>query len=374
MIRTRRFLTLAAGALALGGALWWGFDAWSGDASVPPPAAKAAEQGTIPSVGPRLGDISGAWRDVLANCQDGSDPELIRKQLEGLRERWLEEEDLYLVAQSIGQLLKTGEDAKTGLAFEVGPGGLRGWSTMRIFLLDFLSIADPDLAVEIAREILASTSSAEEYAVALKPLLMEGPWRASDEELQAHFSRLLSTPEWQTREGLAEALDLARVAPSSGTADVLARWVDGSPPAQQAGEMALHETAAKSPSLFVELITGDRTLFEDQPELRASLMARATVSDGTQATDVDDYLRDPSISREEKEQFLDLYPLRSATTGYRLYGQPPKPFDRSQVVADDRAALEAVNHWMLDPAMADLAPSMKSLQDRLQTWVKQAGD
>jgi hypothetical protein len=124
----------------------------------------------------------------------------------------------------------------------------------------------------------------------------------------------------------------------------------------------------------VELITGDRTLFEDQPELRASLMARATVSDGTQATDVDDYLRDPSISREEKEQFLDLYPLRSATTGYRLYGQPPKPFDRSQVVADDRAALEAVNHWMLDPAMADLAPSMKSLQDRLQTWVKQAGD
>lgn len=310
----------------------------------------------------------------MANCRDNPDPELIRKQLEALREKWLEEEDLYVVAQLIGQLLRSGEDAKTGLPFEVGPGGLRGWSSMRIFLLDFLSIADPDLAVEIAREILASTSSAEEYAVALKPLLMEGPWRASDQELQDHFSKLLSNPEWQTREGLAEALDLARVAPSSGTADVLARWVDSSPPAKQAGEMALHETAAKSPSLFVKLIAEDPALFADQPELRASLMARATVSDGNQAPGVEAYLKDPAVPLAEKQQFLDLYPLRSATTGYRLYGQPPKPFEHGQVVSDDRAALEAVNRWIADPAMVELAPSMSSLQDRLETWVEQAGD
>jgi hypothetical protein len=245
---------------------------------------------------------------------------------------------------------------------------------MRVFLLDFLSIADPDLAVEIAREILASTSSAEEYAVALKPLLLKGPWRASDEELQGHFSKLLSTPEWQTREGLAEALDLSRAASSTGTAEVLARWVDGSPPARQAGEMALHETAAKAPSVVVGLIAEDRALFADQPELRASLMARAAVSDEGQAAGVDAYLRDPSVSRREKESFLNLYPLRGATTGYRLYGQPPKPFDRGQVVTDDRAALEVVNHWVADPALEDLAPSLKSLQGRLQDWVEQAGD
>lgn len=373
MIRTRRFL-VPAGALLTGGALWWGLDAWSGDKSVAPPVPKAPQQTALPSASPRQRDISTAWREILAHCQDGQDAETTRNQLIALREKWLEEDDLYVVAQSISQLLGTGEDAKTGLGLEVGPQGLRGWPTLRVFLLDFLSVADPDLAVEIAREILASTSSAEEYAVALKPLLMKGPWRASDEELQSHFAKLLSTPEWQTREGLAEALDLARIAPSSGTTDVLARWVDASPPAAEAGEMALHETAAKSPSVVVGLIAEDRTLLEDQPELRASLMARATVSDTNQATDVDAYLRDPSVSRQEKENFLRLYPLRSATTGYRLYGQPPKPFDRGEVVADDRAALEAVTHWMTDPAMADLSPSLKSLQGRLQTWVKQAGD
>ncbi|QJE95738.1 hypothetical protein [Luteolibacter luteus] len=373
MIRTRRFLVLA-GALATGGALWWSFDAWSGGSSAAPPIVKAPLQSEPSSASPRQREISAAWHEVLANCKDGRDPEAIRKQLVALRERWSEEDDLYLVAQSISQLLKTGEDAKTGLRLETGPQGLRGWPTMRVFLLDFLSTADPDLAVEVAREILASTSSAEEYAVALKPLLMKGPWRASDEELQEHFAKLLATPEWQTREGLAEALDLPRVASSSGTADVLARWVDASPPAVEAGEIALHETAAQTPSVLVGLIAEDRTLFEDQPELRASLMARATVSDGGQATEVNAYLRDPAISKQEKESFLALYPLRSATTGYRLYGQPPKPFERNQVVADDQAALQAVTHWMADPAMAELAPSLKSLQGRLQTWVGQAGD
>lgn len=373
MIPTRRLLILA-GALAMGGALWWGFDSWSSDQSVRPVAAKASQQTPPPSASPRQRDLSAGWREILARCENGQDPEATREQLAALKEKWLAEDDFYVVAQSISHLLKTGEDAKTGLRLETGPQGLAGWPTLRVFLLDFLVTVDPDLAVEIAREILAGTSSAEEYAVALKPLLLKGPWRASDEELQSHFSKLLTTPEWQTREGLAEALDLARVVSSSGTADVLARWVDASPPAAEAGEMALHETAAKTPSVVVGLISKDPTLFEDQPELRASLMARATVSDGGQASEVDAYLRDPAVSRKEKESFLALYPLRSATTGYRLYGQPPKPFDRGQVVADDQAALQAVNHWMADPAMADLAPSLESLQGRLQSWVKQAGD
>ena len=35
--------------------------------------------------------------------------------------------------------------------------------TLRVFLLDVLSITEPDLAMEIAREVLGSTTPAEEF-------------------------------------------------------------------------------------------------------------------------------------------------------------------------------------------------------------------
>lgn len=355
-----------------GGLACWGL--YVGTRSDPASAPTTATPAIAPRT-PSRGQHAGAdWRNILETCDGSQDPEALRKQLAALKEKWLEE-DLHKVAQTAARLLRSGEDAATGMSFEVGPGGsLQGWPTMRVFLLDVLAIADPDLAVEIAREILASTRSAEEYALALKPLLMEGPWRASDEELQAYFSKLLWNRDWQTREGFAEALDLARVVSSPGTAEVLARWMDASPPALEAGDMALHETAAKSPRLFVELISGDGSLFADQPELRAGLMARGTVSEEGQAASIESYLKNPAIPAAEKETFLKLYPLRSATSGHRLYGTPPKPFERGQIAADDRAALEAANRWKTDPSLAPLLPSITALEGRLQTWVNQAED
>ena len=364
--------SLAAAIVLASGLACWGLYVGSrGDRASPPTAAAST---MVPRTPPRSQPAGADWRSLRETCDGSQDPETLRTQLAGLKEKWLED-DLHTVAQTAARLLRSGEDAATGMSLEVGPGGsLRGWPTMRVFLLDLLAIADPDLAVEIAREVLAGTRSAEEYALALKPLLMEGPWRASEEELQAHFSKLLWTRDWQTREGFAEALDLARVVSSPGTAEILARWMDASPPALEAGEMALHETAAKAPRLFVELISGDRTLFADQPDLRAGLMARATVSEEGQAAGIESYLKNPAIPAAEKETFLKLYPLRSATSGHRLYGTLPKPFERGQVAADDRAALEAVTRWKTDPSLVPLLPSITALEGRLQTWVKQAED
>ncbi|RYD50259.1 MAG: hypothetical protein EOP83_24215, partial [Verrucomicrobiaceae bacterium] len=99
------------------------------------------------------------WRECLSQCETSDDPAAIKRWLYSTRNRWLEEEP-DVVAQTIGQLLRSGADAETGIPFEVGPGrALRGWPTLRVFLLDVLSVTDPDLAIEIAREILGTTSS-----------------------------------------------------------------------------------------------------------------------------------------------------------------------------------------------------------------------
>lgn len=340
----------------------------AGGNSSAPAAATTPEP--RPHIHPRL---ASEWGDWLVRCQQGGDPAELKKQLAALKERWLEE-DPQVLAGVIAQLLRQGEDAPTGIPFETGPGGaLRGWPTMRVFLLDVLAVTDPDLAGVIAREVLATTTSAEEFAVALKPLLLGGPWQAPAGELETHLTRLLENPAWQDQVGLAEALDLPRIAASPGSTEVLARWVDRSPPAKVAGEMALHETAASNPSLVVGLVARDRQLLRDEPDLRAGLLARATASDPVQTESLGDYLKDPAVSLDEKQRFLSLFPLRSASTGFRLYGSPPAPYNAASVKADDKAALEVVKQWKGDPALSSLQGDLATLEQRLQAWVTQSG-
>lgn len=315
------------------------------------------------------------WQNLLATCKDRAHTGEAHGQLHALRDRWLSQPDLTATAATIAGLLRTGEDATTGLSFKPGPGGsLRGWPSLRVFLLDLLQTLDPDQAVEISREILATTRSAEEFAVALRPLARRGPARASAAELNTHLATLLSRNEWQAerRPGFVEALDLARATATPETTRLIAAWLDSRPPVAHAGAMALHETAAETPAAVVPVLATDPSLLDGQPTLRASLMARAAAVDAAQAAAIDHYLANPAVAEGEKREFLRLYPLRSATTGDRLYGNPPQPFRRDAVVADDQAALTQVDRWLADPRFAALQPDIQALQSRLLTWTAQA--
>lgn len=345
--------------------------------TVPAAAPAAAKQPREDAAGPRTarGQMNDEWLRLLATCGKNPDPEELRQELAALKRRWLTEGDPAVTGDMCAQLLRSGDDAATGIPFEVGSTRtLTGWPTMRIFLLEVLATADPDLACEVGREILASTGSAEEYAVALKALTSKGPWRASDQELEGHFKTMLGKPEWQRSAGFAEGLDLARNLGTSDAITSLATWLQSSPPARELGQMAIHETAAENPQLVVKLMAEQPGLLEGDGSLRSSLLARAAISEQAQSGMVEDYLHNPAVPVEEKRQFLKLYPLRSASSGIRLYGTPPSPYQQSNVVQDDQAALQAVTRWKTDPALSDLLPEMNKLEGRLQTWVQQAAD
>ena len=315
------------------------------------------------------------WRALVDACATKRPATEIRRQLESVRDRWLGTPDPAATAASISGWLRSSADARTGLALEPGPGGsLRGWPTLRVFLLDLLNVLDPDQAVELGRQILAATDSAEEFAVALKPLTGGRPWRASDAELTSFLAQLLARRDWQDAQaaGFAEALDLARVTATPDTAVLLAKWLDRQPSLAAAGEMALHETAAQTPAAVIPALAGDPSLLATRPSLRASLMARAAVSDPAQATAIETYLTNPTATDDEKRAFFAIFPLRAATTGYRLYASPPEPYQRSQVVADDQAALATVERWLADPALAALQPELSALRGRLFTWTSQS--
>lgn len=306
------------------------------------------------------------WSDLkrwLASDPAPGD-EQVRERLLALRTSWAAM-DPHTLANTIGSLLATGDDMKTGLLFETGPHGLlNGWPTLRVFLLDVLALSDPELAATIARGILDQTQSANEYAVALRSLTREGMGRADDSELISRFGNMLARSDWQRERGFAEAFDMARFLGSSEAARSLADW-PGNPKLKA---MALHEFAAEHPDKIIPIAASGAGI---DPAHRAYLMARAQPSDPGQAAAVETYLHDPNTTAGEAARFLKAYPFRGATTGYRLYGRTPAPFSKSKITADDRAAFEQAGRWLNDPALQANRTEILALQSRLAEWIEQ---
>ena len=288
--------------------------------------------------------------------------EEIRSRLLATRIAWTTT-DPQARATALRQLLDSGEDAATGIDFEVGNHSqLAGWPTLRVFLLDVLATSDPEMAATIARQVLDRTDSPDEFATALKSLTRPGIARADDSELVSRFGQMLDHPRWEPTRGFAEALDLARVVGSPAAARKLAAW-QGEPVLKS---MAMDEFAAEHPQAMLEVLDLEANV-TGKP--RARLMARADPADAGQLAAVDTYLRSAERTDEEAEVFLKLFPLRSATTGFRLYGAPPSPYTFEQIKAGDQAALARVDTWVGDPSLANYHPQLHVLRKRLAEWV-----
>jgi hypothetical protein len=311
--------------------------------------------------------IEADWAELLRWL--GSDPrpspEEIRARLLETRAAWAAM-DPQVLAESLDRLLKSGDDLATGLDFKVGLHGLLGgWPTLRVFLLDVLATSDPEMAAAIAKRVLDETGSANEYATALRSLTRNGRGRADDSELLSRFGKMLDRPEWQRERGFAEALDLARFLGSAEAGTRLAEWA-GNPALKR---RALDEFAADHPEQIPKILEASPTL---DGGTRSQLMARADAADPAQLAALDAYLRDPDLPPEEATALLKSFPLRSATTGFRLYGKTPAPYSRDQIAAGDRAALERVKQWAIDPALANYHAEIQSLRQRLEQWTRQA--
>ncbi|HEX7260904.1 MAG TPA: hypothetical protein VF258_03735 [Luteolibacter sp.] len=307
------------------------------------------------------------WAELMRWLRSVPPPsaEEIRDRLLATRLAWTAL-DLHVRADAIKDLLETGEDASTGLDFKVGNHGqLASWPTLRVFLLDVLATSDPEMAAATANELLDKTTSPDEFATALRSLTRPGLGRADDRELLARFGQMLGHPEWQRSRGFAEAFDLARLIGTSDAARQLANWQGN----HSLKSMAMDEFAAEHPEAMLEILDSNSTV---DGLSRASLMARAKPENPRQLAAVDDYLRDPHRSQEEATAFLKTFPLRSATTGFRLYGRTPAPYDFEQIKSGDRAAKEQVDTWIADPALAKYQPDLIDLQRRLAKWIEQA--
>jgi hypothetical protein len=302
-----------------------------------------------------------------------------RELLERLRAE-LADGDLAGTVAAILEFLRSGKDAPTSLPFTVEDGGaLSAAPSLRTFLLDQLGRLDALAAAGFSREFLAaplaSDAVPDESSLALRNLAWgsAGPLADADRSrFDSRIEALLKNPAWAASPsaGFLEGFDAAVYSRNPALIAPLAALLraDAAPPARHAAHLALDRLALSGDAALIVTIAAAPAL-SAQPGVRAGLLARADVTDATQRTTIETYLRDPAVTDAEKQTFVATFPLRSFTDGPRLITQP-RDRDGAELMAADRASLVVMREWANDPALAPLHPSLDATITRLESMLR----
>jgi len=273
-------------------------------------------------------------------------------------------------AQSLAAIrafLRSGRDALTGQGFALGAGGLlTGSPTLRVLLLDTLGQiargARSPAAAEVAREILAEKTSADEWALALRNLAWTDP--QARPFLRDKVREMLRTEPWLSAPsaGMLEALDVVVFTRDATLIPDLdaARTAGGE--LAHATDIALDRLAETAPlDVLTWLNTHPRTL-DDRPFLRADYFAKADIAQGAQRAQIEIYLGRPDITAAEKSKLLNALTTPASFVSETLLSTPAAPDDGTA----RRAALERVTaDWLKTDRFPLLRESLFETRQRL---------
>jgi len=312
--------------------------------------------------------------------------EATRKQraltmLEAMREEMRGDPGAY--AGAILAFLDSGADSATGLGFTLGDGGvLEEAPTLRTAMLDLLAQMDPVAAVEYAQRIFETSRVADEWALAMRNLGWQNQEGHYSGELRTRLAQMLDNSEWIARPsgGFLEAFDTAvhlggREEILNMASVVRLEYENGTPlnnGTTHAAYLALDRIAFRNPGLMLETLTGDPSLLAWAPEHRASLVARADVSQPAHREAVERYLGTLAGRTEELATFTELFPNRNGSLGNTLVSTPAGGPGFEAMLAQDEAALRAVREWIRAGRYPALEASLRQIEQRLNGFVSGA--
>jgi hypothetical protein len=263
-------------------------------------------------------------------------------------------------AAALLEFLRTGEDLSTSLGFVVGEAGLDEWPTLRAFLLDLLGKIDPEMASRYALQtVIPAKSSTVEYAVSLQILWNHGGAEKPTPELTQAWLGLLKKADWSARPDPAwlESLDFASRIPEAtpeflkASTDWLGRPKEAFGKAE-AAEIVLERMMIRHPGETLSALL-DNTQWMNEgrgPAVRASLFARADVTDSGQALSLKSYLQHLQPDGKEAGSFYEAFPCHNYGVAPGLSGQPDIP-GAGDIQNMLRADLVLLQGWKNDPSM-----------------------
>lgn len=385
MSRTR---WLPVGLILTGGAFWLILrtsdhtDSHGSSPTHRPYAAPPAPDHSSPSQGEYLSGTELRKMDepiaktfgALIGAKDAAESKHVLGQLAAELQRM----STNAAAVAIFGFLDSRRDVSTRLSFRIEKGGNLGEApTFRTWLLDQLGRLNPPAAAEMARTILATPDSADEWAVALRDFARVQTSPEDREYLQERLSALLHEPRWQQQQsiGWLEAFDVAVHVKATQLTPDLARMVtrlekDGRP-AAHAAFLTLDRLVLAEPADVLGQLQADPELLAGRELTRANYFARADVRDPQQRALIEQYLLDERRQAAELEKFAGIYPSGNFMVSDNLLTTVETP-GQSQIAEHDRAALAVAEEWLADPRFVRLKPQLTMIRDRLRTFVQQA--
>jgi hypothetical protein len=263
--------------------------------------------------------------------------------------------------------LTVGTDAPTRLGFTLSNDGLlTGAPTLRVFLLDLLERLDRDAAADMAKTILATPGSADEWAISLRSLARGRP--EETDLLAWKLRELFHNEAWRTSpsSGWLEAFDVAVYLGGNGFVPDLSELMR---PANgltlnHAAYLALDRLVSREPVKVLADLLETPDLLVGREASRAGMFARAELQDPNQRMLLERYMLDPARTAAELDAFAGVYPnangfvsanLLTTTSASNLEGSRQHDF----------VALAVVEGWIGDPRFARVRPQLERMRARL---------
>ena len=296
-----------------------------------------------------------------------------RESLDSLRGRLREMSAAEAVAEIEG-FLASGKDGATGLEFEISSGGaMKGWPTLRVFLLDLLLEIDPAAAARIGREILATSTTADEWALALRNVARGEGKEANQDFLRTKAEDLIANPKWREKPsvGYLNAFDVLVHTRATVSSPLLSGLIQDKERRDlaHAAFLTLDRLVQREPVAMLERLQADRALQESRPEMTAQQFARADLRDERQRELVKTWLLDPLRTPTELRNFAGTFPNNNKMISNNLLTSEER-VSGEDLRAHDREVLAIVKQWREDAAFESVAEHLGTMDARLSEFVK----
>lgn len=328
-----------------------------GNVEKPKPSARAAVTKTRDPI---------LWDHMVGERPD-------RKSLETLRTDLLAMTAAEAVAE-IEKFLASGKDSSTGLEFEIGSGGtMKGWPTLRVYLLDLLLEIDPAAAMRIGRGILAESTTADEWALALRNVA-RGEADNLD-FLRTKTEELIANPQWQAKPsvGYLNSFDVLVHTGATASSPLLSGLIRDKDRRDlaHAAFLTFDRLVQREPVEMLKRLQSDKALQESRPEMTAQQFARADLRDETQRGLVKTWLLDPSRTPTELRNFAGIFPNNNQMISNNLLTSE-KRVSGEVLREHDREVLAILKDWRGDVAFKAVSDYLGTMEGRLSQFVKGA--
>jgi hypothetical protein len=340
-----------------------------------------------PDILPGLGD---SLTEPVFPAADGADVALSAKPSEGLAaenlgynipaldsveswREWLADSSSELAIASITEFLRSGRDLPTGQEFAAGEAQ-HVHSSLRALLLDELARLDPEVAAQVSRQLL---EGAESLAVDVHAMALRNVAAVAGEPLTA-AERDYFRGAWEAIAARPEVLD-GSCPVSLAALDLVVFLGDGgllgslfdlrqravSPLAAEAIERVTERLVSRVPTAVMAQLASTRESFGELPELRARYLARADLAHATEREAVRTFLTDSRMEDDALQAFLLRYPNEDEILVPGLFDAGHESL-LEETTRNHDLALQVVQAWRSEPAMAGAEEALSVMQLRLE--------